>query len=127
MSEVYTRFQTLTAQKTLPFGAAHAYMAFIGEYPPPPQGRGELYTIKHALLIFYLFPKTQVCFLFIYTLVWREGVSRHPASPVSSPSLFSRLLDFSPFPIAKYCAFLHQRLLTFKRVFFLKHTFAFIV
>ena len=40
MSEVYTRFQTLTAQKTLPFGAAHAYMAFIGEYPPPPPGKG---------------------------------------------------------------------------------------
>ena len=85
-------------------------MALIGKYP---RGKGELYTIKHALLTFYLFPKTQVCFLFIYTLVWREGVSRPPASPVSSPSLFSRLPAFSPFPIAKYCAFLHQRLLTF--------------
>ena len=95
MSKVYTLFQTKTAQKALPFGAVHTYMAYIGEYSPP-GGGGELYTIKHALLIFYLFPKTQVCFLFIYTLVWRKGGSRPPASPVSSPSLFSRLLDFSP-------------------------------
>ena len=42
-------------------------------------------------------------------------MSRPPASPVSSPSLFSRLLATS-FPIAKYCAFLHQRLLTFKHL-----------
>ena len=69
MSKVYTLFQTKTAPKALPFGAARTYMAYIGEYPPP---GGELYTIKHALLIFYLFPKTQICFLFIYTLVWRE-------------------------------------------------------
>ena len=101
MSKVYTLFQTKTAQKDLPFGAAHTYMAYIREYSPPPGAGGELYTIKHALLIFYLSPKTQVCFLFIYTLVWRKGGSRHPASPVSGPSLFSRLLDFSPFPIAK--------------------------
>ena len=68
-----------------------------------------------------------IIIIIIYTLVWREGVSRPPASPVSSPSLFSWFSAFSPLPIAKYCAFLHQRLLTFKRVFLLKHTFAFIV
>ena len=33
MSKVYTRFQTKTAQKALPFGAVHTYMAYIGEYP----------------------------------------------------------------------------------------------
>ena len=37
MNKVYTRFQTLTAQKTLPFGAAHTHMAYIGEYP---RGKG---------------------------------------------------------------------------------------
>ena len=33
MSKVYTRFQIKTAQKALPFGAVHTYMAYIGEYP----------------------------------------------------------------------------------------------
>ena len=88
----------------------------------PPGGGGELSTIKYALLIFYLFPKTQVCFLFIYTLVWigarKDRVSRPPASPVSSPSLFSWLPTFSPLPIAKYCAFLNLRLLTLNVYFF---------
>ena len=79
MSKVYTRFQTKTAQKALLFGA------YIGEYPPPP---GELYTMKHALLIFYLFPKTQVCFLFIYTLVWRE-LRRVHTSRLSRPQSFT--------------------------------------
>ena len=40
----YTRFQTKSlhsfshqnGQKTLPFRAAHSYMAYIREYPPPP-------------------------------------------------------------------------------------------
>ena len=118
MSKVYTRFQTKTAQKS------PTVWGLYRRVPP----RGELNAIKHALLIFYLFPETQVCFLFIYTLVWRElRRSRPPASPVSSPSLFSRLLDFSPFPIAKYCAFSPQRLLTLKHVFSLKHTFTAIV
>ena len=31
---MYTRFQTKTAQKTLPDGAAHTYIAYIKEYPP---------------------------------------------------------------------------------------------
>ena len=32
IGKVYTRFQTITAQKTLPDGAAHTYMAYIREY-----------------------------------------------------------------------------------------------
>ena len=34
MGKVYTRFQTKTAQKTLPNGAVHTYIACIREYPP---------------------------------------------------------------------------------------------
>ena len=34
--QVYTCFQTRTAQKTLPFGAAHTHMAYIRKYPPTP-------------------------------------------------------------------------------------------
>ena len=30
MGKMYTRFQTKTAQKTLPDGAAHTYIASIG-------------------------------------------------------------------------------------------------
>ena len=36
MGTAYTRFQTKTAQKPLPDGAAHTYMAYVREYPPPP-------------------------------------------------------------------------------------------
>ena len=36
MGKVYTRFQTWTAQKTLPFGAAHTYMAYIRIAPSHP-------------------------------------------------------------------------------------------
>ena len=35
MGKVYTRFQSKTAQKTLPIEAAHTYKAYIREYPPP--------------------------------------------------------------------------------------------
>ena len=31
MGKVYTHFQTKTVQKTIPFGAAHTYMAYIRE------------------------------------------------------------------------------------------------
>ena len=34
MGKVQTRFQTKTAQKTLPDGAAHTYIAYVREYPP---------------------------------------------------------------------------------------------
>ena len=39
MVKIYTRFQTKTAQKTIPFGAAHTYVAYVGEYPPGSGGR----------------------------------------------------------------------------------------
>ena len=38
MVKIYTRFQTNTAQRTIPFGAAHTYIAYIGEYHPPGYG-----------------------------------------------------------------------------------------
>ena len=43
---MYTRFQTKTAQKTLPDGAAHTYIASIGTIylflPPPPPPHPDL-------------------------------------------------------------------------------------
>ena len=38
MVKIYTRFQTKTARKPYPFWAAHTYIAYLGEYPPPPPG-----------------------------------------------------------------------------------------
>ena len=38
MVEIDTLFQTKTAEKTIPFGTAHTYIAYIREYPPPPPG-----------------------------------------------------------------------------------------
>ena len=35
MAKIDTLFQTKTAKKTIPFGAAHTYAAYISEYPPP--------------------------------------------------------------------------------------------
>ena len=43
MGKVYPRFQTKTAQKTLPDGAAQTYMAYIREYPPPPGQKEGIY------------------------------------------------------------------------------------
>ena len=40
MVEIDTLFQTKTAKKTIPFGAAHTYIAYVRDYPPPPL-RGE--------------------------------------------------------------------------------------
>ena len=37
IGKVYTRFQTKTAQKPLPFGAAHTFEANIREWPPLPR------------------------------------------------------------------------------------------
>ena len=34
MVKIYTRFQTKTAKKTIPFGAAHTYIAYIGSTLP---------------------------------------------------------------------------------------------
>ena len=36
MGKVYICFQTKKAPKTIPFRVAHTYMAYIGEYLPPP-------------------------------------------------------------------------------------------
>ena len=36
MGKVYTRFQTKTARKPYPNGAARNYIAYVREYPPPP-------------------------------------------------------------------------------------------
>ena len=35
-AKIDTLFMTNTAEKTIPFGAAHTYIADKGEYPPPP-------------------------------------------------------------------------------------------
>ena len=35
MAKIDTQFMTKTAEKTIPFGAAHTYIAHIREYPPP--------------------------------------------------------------------------------------------
>ena len=40
MAKVDTLFMTKTAEKTLPFGTAHTYIAHIREYPPPPETKG---------------------------------------------------------------------------------------
>ena len=37
LGKVYTHFQAKTAKKPTPFGVAHAYMAYIRKYPPPPR------------------------------------------------------------------------------------------
>ena len=34
MVEIDTVFQTKTGKKTIPFGAAHTYIAYIRDYPP---------------------------------------------------------------------------------------------
>ena len=39
IGKVYTRFQTKTAQKAIPFRAAYTYKANVREYPPPPTPR----------------------------------------------------------------------------------------
>ena len=37
----YTLFKDREPQKTIPYRAAHTYIAHIWEYPPPPQGFSE--------------------------------------------------------------------------------------
>ena len=36
MVEIDTLFQNKTGKKNIPFGAAHTYIAYIREAPPPP-------------------------------------------------------------------------------------------
>ena len=43
MVEIDTLFQTKTDKKNIPFGVAHTYIAYIGDYPTPlptPTGGG---------------------------------------------------------------------------------------
>ena len=39
MVEIDTLFQTIMAQKNIPFGAAHTHIAYIKDSPPPPRGK----------------------------------------------------------------------------------------
>ena len=41
IGKVYTRFQSKTAQKAIPFRAAYTYKANVREYPPPPHPAGQ--------------------------------------------------------------------------------------
>ena len=51
MGKVYICFQTKKAPKTIPFRAAHTYMAYIGEYPPPlPPHTGERFWLRDKLV-----------------------------------------------------------------------------
>ena len=47
---MYTRFQTKTAPKPLPDGAAHTNMAYIREYPPPARSNSQLFLSLIAFL-----------------------------------------------------------------------------
>ena len=42
MVKIYTRFKTKNASKTIPFGAAHTYIADIGSTPPGGGGGASL-------------------------------------------------------------------------------------
>ena len=55
MGKGYTRFQTKTAQKTLPDGAAHTYMAYIREYP-----RAHIRLCKREQILFWPRPGTAI-------------------------------------------------------------------
>ena len=47
MVKIYTHFQTKTAQKTILYGAAHTYIADLGEYPLPRGNRKVLLSSFH--------------------------------------------------------------------------------
>ena len=80
MGKVYICFQTKKAPKTIPFRAAHTYMAYIGEYPPPPPSshRGKILASRQvgceskAYASFVLYLKVFIiffydsCFEYIY-------------------------------------------------------------
>ena len=50
MGKVYTRFQTNTAQKPYPLGAAHNYMAYKRGNPLPPAPRWGQWHMKGVCL-----------------------------------------------------------------------------
>ena len=43
-----TLFLTKTAQKNIPFGAAHTYIVYIRDYPPPPEPKNALQIMNLA-------------------------------------------------------------------------------
>ena len=45
MVEIDTLFQTKTAEKNIPFGAAHAHVSYIRDPPPPPPGAGGMLSV----------------------------------------------------------------------------------
>ena len=90
MGKVYICFQTKKAPKTIPFRAAHTYMAYIGEYPPPPppsSHRGKILASRQvgceskAYASFVLYLKVFIIFfmihaLNIFTTVSVQGITR---------------------------------------------------
>ena len=48
MVEIDTLFQTKTAKKTIPYGNAHTYIAYIRECPPPPGAKNALQIMSLA-------------------------------------------------------------------------------
>ena len=53
MVEIDTLFQTKTAKKNIPFGAAHTYIAYIRDYPLPPPPPGAKNTLQIVSLAAY--------------------------------------------------------------------------
>ena len=56
-------FSDQNGSKTIPFGAAHTYIAYIGEYPPPPPG-GQIWVQAQTDVIF---SNDQCCLLLIFS------------------------------------------------------------
>ena len=54
MGKVYPRFKTKNGAKTLPYGAAHTYMAYIRKHPPPPAGKKR--QVKNHVMLTRKFP-----------------------------------------------------------------------
>ena len=50
MVKIDTLFQAKTAEKNIPFGAAHTHIAYIREFnpPPPPEGKNALQIMSLA-------------------------------------------------------------------------------
>ena len=106
MGKVYICFQTKKAPKTIPFRAAHTYMAYIGEYPPPPPSshRGKILASRQvgceskAYASFVLYLKVFIIFfmihaLNIFTTVSVQGITRGRAE-TSFPFYFADLHIF---------------------------------
>ena len=48
MVEIDTLFQTIMAQKNIPFGAAHTHIAYIKDAPPPPGAKNAVQIMSLA-------------------------------------------------------------------------------